>query len=217
MIRPRTRKFFTTIYGSTARPYWPSWALWCSSASSPSARLPHWSYSASSSPSSPSTLASASTGTVLISCGKFFFFIWSVLFSTYASIFVFFCYSGLLPVLDKSEGLVTTGTDWFLPSPTKNKGSFFNSCAIYCPRWQSLSCQQGVPVNSGEGDAEYISCRRLNLAAWKKCIYCPLRDRVIRNVFLFFKLQETNLFFSMWNAISAGCYPVGFYKRCVSK
>lgn len=168
-----------------ARPYWPSWALWCSSASSPSARLPHWSYSASSSPSSPSTLASASTGTVLISCGKFFFFIWSVLFSTYASIF-FFCYSGLLPVLDKSEGLVTTGTDWFLPSPTKNKGSFFNSCAIYCPRWQSLSCQQGVPVNSGEGDAEYISCRRLNLAAWKKCIYCPLRDRVIRNVFLFF-------------------------------
>lgn len=199
-----------------ARPYWPSWALWCSSASSPSARLPHWSYSASSSPSSPSTLASASTGTVLISCGKFFFFIWSVLFSTYASIFVF-CYSGLLPVLDKSEGLVTTGTDWFFPSPTKNKGSFFNSCAIYCPRWQSLSCQQGVPVNSGEGDAEYISCRRLNLAAWKKCIYCPLRDRVIRNVFLFFKLQETNLFFSMWNAISAGCYPVGFYKRCVSK
>ncbi len=145
MILPRTRKSFTTIYGFTVRPCWPSWVYWCSSASSPSVRPPHWSFYASSSPSYPSTSASDSTGTVLISCGKFcLFHTFGPFFSSVYSLsymalsFVFFIALESLPILyrqvqesDNRNRLVR-----------EKKRIILHSCGLYCPPWHSRSCLQ---------------------------------------------------------------------------
>ena len=199
VIQPRIRKSFTTIYGFTVRPCWPSWVYWCSSASSPSVRPPHWSFYASSSPSYPSTSASDSTGTVLISCGKFCLFhtfgsfLFFRLFSSYMALsFVFFIALEPSPILYR-QVQESDNRNRLVP---EKKRIILHSFGLYCPAWHRRSCLQAsvnvlniyhVVAGSQHTRTNTYCCRLYEARTWSCGRQKERRKMAAGNSSLFFR------------------------------